>query len=57
MFVKIQLWKLKTNKAIGWGNISARLLKDSVDVILKSLTKIYNRSMFSSIQQHGNLVR
>ena len=40
LFVKTHLRKLKTNKAIGLDNISARLLKDSVDVISKSLTKM-----------------
>ena len=31
---------LKTNKAFGIGKISARLLKDSVDVITPSLTNL-----------------
>ena len=32
---------LKTNKAVGLDNISARLFKDSVDVITPSLTNLY----------------
>ena len=39
-YVKSKLKSLKTNKVIGLDNISARLLKDSADVILTSLTKI-----------------
>ena len=48
-FVKSKLNSLKTNKAIGLDNISARLLKDSADVITTSLTKLYNRSLASSV--------
>ena len=33
-----QLSRLKTNKAIGFGRISARLLKDSASIIADSLT-------------------
>ena len=40
---------MQANKAIGLDNISARLLKDSADVISNSLTKIYNRSLATSI--------
>ena len=36
-FVKIQLQNLKTNKAIGLDKISARLLKDSADIIAPTL--------------------
>ena len=42
------LKSLKTNKAIGLDNISARL-KDSANAISNSPTKIYNRSLASSI--------
>ncbi|CAB4023166.1 Hypothetical predicted protein [Paramuricea clavata] len=48
-FVKAKLKSLKTNKAIGLDNISARLLKDSADVITTSLTKLYNRSLATSV--------
>ena len=48
-FVKAKLNSLKTNKAIGLDNISARLLKDSADVITTSLTKLYNRSLATSV--------
>ena len=50
-FVKAKLSSLKTNKAIGLDNISARLLKDSADVITTSLTKLYNRSLATSVFQ------
>ena len=43
-FVKIQLQNLKTSKAIGLGKISARLLKDSADIIAPSLQALINRS-------------
>ncbi|CAB4008226.1 Hypothetical predicted protein, partial [Paramuricea clavata] len=48
-FVKAKLNSLKTNKAIGLDNISARLLKDSADIITTSLTKLYNRSLATSV--------
>ncbi|CAB4033973.1 Hypothetical predicted protein, partial [Paramuricea clavata] len=48
-FVKSKLNSLKTNKAIGLDKISARLLKDSADVITTSLTKLYNRSLATSV--------
>ena len=35
---------MKTNKAVGLDKISARLLKDSVDVITPSLTALFNLS-------------
>ena len=41
-FVRGQLKQLRTNKAIGLDNISARLLKDSASAISKSLTKLFN---------------
>jgi hypothetical protein len=47
--VKSKLNSLKTNKAIGLDNISARLLKDSADVITTSLTKLYNRSLATCV--------
>ena len=43
-FVKIQLQNLKTNKAIGLDKISARLLKDSADIIAPSLQALINKS-------------
>ena len=49
ILIKAKLNSLKTNKAIGLDNISARLLKDSADVITTSLTKLYNRSLATSI--------
>ena len=48
-YVKAKLKSLMTNKAIGLDNISVRLLKDSADVISNSLTKIYNRSLATSV--------
>ena len=36
---------LKTSKATGHDRISAKLLKDSADVIAKTLTKIFNKSV------------
>jgi hypothetical protein len=47
-FVLNELRHLKTNKAIGLDNISARLLKDASSVISNCLTNIFNRSLFSS---------
>ena len=41
-FVLLQHKQLKTNKAIGLDNISARLLKDSASVISASLTRLFN---------------
>ena len=43
-FVKIQLQNLKTNKAIGLDKISARLLKDSADIMAPSLQALINKS-------------
>ena len=43
-FVKVQLQNLNTNKAIGLDKISARLLKDSVDMIASSLQALINKS-------------
>jgi hypothetical protein len=48
-FTKSKPNSLKTNKAIGLDNISARLLKDFADVITTSLTKLYNRSLATSV--------
>ena len=48
-YVKSKLKSLKTNKATGLDNISARLLKHSADAVSTSLTKIYNRSLATSI--------
>ena len=42
--VKIQLQNLKTNKGIGLDKISARLLKDSADIIVPSLQALINKS-------------
>ena len=36
---------LKTSKATGYDRISAKLLKDSADVITKTLTQIFNKSV------------
>ena len=43
-FVRIQLQNFKTNKAVGSEKISARLLKDSADIIAPSLQALINRS-------------
>ena len=47
-FVRTELNRLKTNKAIGLDKISARLLKDSASLIAPVLTKLFNRSLESS---------
>ena len=47
-FVKTHIRKLKTNKSVGLDDISARLIKDSADVITSILTKIVNLSMATS---------
>ena len=41
------LYTIKTTKATGHDRISAKLLKDSADVIAKSLTTIFNKSILS----------
>ena len=46
-FVLRQLKQLKTNKAIGLDNVSARLLKDSASVVSGSLTRLFNQSLES----------
>ena len=46
-FVHVQLKQLRTNKAIGLDNISARFLKDSASVVSKSLTKLFHQSLVS----------
>ena len=43
-FVSSSISSLKTNKAVGLDKISARLLKDAVDVITPSLTALLNLS-------------
>ena len=43
-FVSSSISSLKTNKAVGLDKISARLLKDAVDVITPSLTALFNLS-------------
>ena len=48
-FVLSQLKSLKTNKAIGLDNISARLIKDASVVICDQLTCLYNRSLQSAV--------
>jgi hypothetical protein len=48
-FVNKNLHELKTNKAIGLDRVSARLLKDSANVLTHVLTKLFNRSLSSSI--------
>lgn len=56
-FVRDQLKQLRTNKAIGLDNISARVLKDSASVISTSLTKLFNQSLvtrtFPSLWKFG----
>ena len=47
-FIKTQIRKLKTNKSTGLDGISVRLIKDSADVISKSLTNIFNLSLTTS---------
>ena len=47
-FIKTQIRKLKTNKSTGLDGISVRLIKDSADVISKSLTNIFNLSLITS---------
>ena len=47
-FVRKELNRLRTNKAIGLDKISARLLKDSAPVVAPILTKLFNRSLQSS---------
>ena len=58
-FVRGQLKQLRTNKAIGLDNISARLLKDSASAISKSLTKLFNQSLvtrtFPSLWKFGKV--
>ena len=58
-FVRGQLKQLRTNKAIGLDNISARLLKDSASVISKSLTNLFNQSLvtrsFPSLWKFGKV--
>ena len=44
-FVSRSISSLKTNKAVGLDKISARLLKDAVDVITPSLTALFNLSL------------
>ena len=48
-FVLKQLKSLKTNKAIGLDHISARLLKDSAECMAPVLTRLFNRSLETSI--------
>ena len=58
-FVLRELKQLKTNKAIGLDNISARLLKDSASVISASLTRLFNLSLetrtFPSLWKFGKV--
>ena len=58
-FVLRQLKQLKTNKAIGLDNISARLLKDSASAISASLTRLFNLSLetrtFPSLWKSGKV--
>ena len=48
-FVRGQLKQIRTNIEIGSDNISARLLTDSANVISKSPTKLFNRSLVTLI--------
>ena len=58
-FVHGQLKQLRTNKAIGLDNISARFLKHSASVVSKSLTKLFNQSLvtctFPSLWKFGKV--
>lgn len=47
-YVKFELSKLKTNKAIGLDKISAKLLKDASEVIGPSIQKLINMSITQS---------
>ena len=44
-FVSRSINLLRTNKAVGIDKVSARLLKDAVDVITPSLTALFNLSL------------
>ena len=44
-FIRDQLKKLKTNKAVGLDQLPARLLKDSAEIIVKPLTTLINASL------------
>jgi hypothetical protein len=44
-YVKYELRKLETNKAIGLDKISAKLLKDASEVIAPSIQKLINMSI------------
>ena len=59
-FVPRQLSSLKTNKATGLDQISAKLLKDSASTIASSLTKIFNASLvsqtFPDIWKNGKII-
>jgi hypothetical protein len=46
-YVSKLLYTIKTTKATGHDRISAKLLKDSADIITKSLTTIFNKSILS----------
>ena len=48
-FVFKQLKTLKTNKAISLNKISSRLIKDSAESIAPVLTRLFNRSLDSSV--------
>ena len=48
-FVRKYQSSLKTKKAIGLDKISARLLKDSADVITPCLTLLFNNSLSSAV--------
>ena len=48
-FVLRELSSLKTKKATGLDQISAKILKDSAPTIASSLTKIFNASLLSQI--------
>ena len=43
--VKSEILKIKTSKATGLHRIPPKLLKDSVEVIAESLSKIFNKSI------------
>ena len=58
-FILRQPQQLKTNKAIGLDNFSARLLKDSATIISASLTRLFNLSLethiFPSLWKFGKV--
>ena len=48
-FVRNQLQNLKANKAIGLDKVSIRVLKDSVEAVIPSITSLFNKSLNESL--------